>query len=110
MDAKYRPYKHYDDEFKRNAVQLLESSGRPMAEVAGDLGIPYKTLERWRGKLRHAGSCAPRTEKSSDLASSELAELKELRRRLAHTERERDILKKALAIFSREEKDRGDLS
>lgn len=38
--ANYKPYKRYDDEFKCNAVQLLESSGRPISEVAGDLGIP----------------------------------------------------------------------
>ncbi len=50
MDGNYKPYKRYNDEFKRNAIELLESSGRPMAEVAGDLGNPYKTLERWRGK------------------------------------------------------------
>ncbi len=110
MDAKYQPYKRYDDDFKRNATELLESSGRPMAEVAGDLGIPYKTLERWRAKFRSPGGAAAKVERTSQLASSELAELKELRRRLAHTERERDILKKALAICSREEKDRDALS
>ena len=44
MDANYKPYKRYDDEFKRNAVELLESSGRSISEVSGDLGIPYKTL------------------------------------------------------------------
>ncbi len=109
MDAKYQPYKRYDDEFKRNAVQLLESSGRPMAEVAGDLGIPYKTLERWRSALRSPGGRLPKADPSPELAANELAELRELRRRLAHTERERDILKKALAICSREEKDRGAL-
>ena len=110
MDANYAPYKRYDDEFKRNAVELLETSGRPMAEVAGDLGIPYKTLERWRAKFRSPCAASPKPEKSPQLASSEQAELKELRRRLAHTERERDILKKALAICSREEKERGGLS
>ncbi len=52
MDANYKPYKRYDDEFKRSAVELLETTGRPMAEVAGDLGIPYKALERWREKCR----------------------------------------------------------
>jgi transposase len=110
MDAKYQPYKRYDDEFKRSAVELLESSGRPMAEVAGDLAIPYKTLERWRAKFRSPGGPAPKVDKSPQLATSELAELKELRRCLAHTERERDILKKALAICSREEKNRDGLS
>jgi transposase-like protein len=112
MDANYKPYKRYDDEFKRNAVELLESSGRSISEVSGDLGIPYKTLERWRYKYRprDGGGKPANGDKNPELAMAELAELKELRRRLAHTERERDILKKALAIFSREEKDRGGLS
>jgi transposase len=112
MDANYKPYKRYDDEFKRSAIDLLESSGRPMAEVAGDLGIPYKTLERWRTLFRlREGSGRPiQADKSPQVAQAELAELKDLRRKLAHTERERDILKKALAICSREEKDRGGLS
>ena len=52
MDGNYKPCKRYDDEFKRNAVELLESSGRSIAEVSGDLGIPYKTLKRWRALFR----------------------------------------------------------
>ncbi len=38
MDTNYKAYKRYDDEFKRNAVELLESSGRSISEVSGDLG------------------------------------------------------------------------
>ncbi len=37
MDTNYKSYKRYDDEFKRNAVELLESSGRSISEVSGDL-------------------------------------------------------------------------
>lgn len=37
MDASYKPCKRYDDEVKRHAVELLESRGRPIAEVSGDL-------------------------------------------------------------------------
>ena len=51
MDAKYTKYKRYNEDFKRNPprrIKLVESSGRPMAEVAQKLAIPYKTLERWR--------------------------------------------------------------
>jgi transposase len=98
MSTNYRPYKRYDDEFKRNAVDLLESSGRPIAEIAGDLGIPYKTLERWKYQLRG------RNRKPSTLKPSDPVELEneQLRRRLAKAEQERDILKKALAICSRE--------
>ncbi len=59
MDANYKPYKRYDEEFKRNAVELHESSGRSMSEVAGDLGIPYKALERWRYKYRPREGASP---------------------------------------------------
>ena len=110
MDANHKSHKRYDEDFKRNAVELHESSGRSISEVAGDLGIPYKTLERWRTKYRSRSPKDPGASKIPEVAQSELAELKELRRKLAHTERERDILKKALAICSREEKDRGGLS
>ncbi|MGI8905556.1 MAG: hypothetical protein ACR2IE_03580 [Candidatus Sumerlaeaceae bacterium] len=33
MDSKHQPWKRYDDEFKRNAVELIETSGRPITEV-----------------------------------------------------------------------------
>ena len=102
----YMPRKRYDDEFKRNTIELIEATGRSMAEVAVELGIPYKTLENWKAKFRRRGGQPAKTD-SPALAQPELAELKELRRKLAHTERERDILKKALAICSREEKNPG---
>lgn len=104
MDPKHQPYKRYDQEYKRNAVALLESSGRPIAEVASDLGLPYKTLERWKAKFRRERTLVTKTG-----APSATQEVEQLRRKLAHVERERDILKKALAICSRELDPRGDL-
>jgi transposase-like protein len=103
MESIHQPGKRYDEEFKRNAVELLESSGRPMAEVAGDLGIPYKTLERWRGKYRTDRIISsPSTPQVTNPAGQPTSRERELERRLAHAERERDILKKALAICSRD--------
>ncbi len=99
MESKHQSWKRYDDEFKRNAVELLETSGRPIAEVAGDLGIPYKTLERWRAKYRRDRTLpAPKAPPAGAPTSRE----RELERQLAYVERERDILKKALAICSRD--------
>ncbi len=100
MDTNHKSNRRYEDDFKRNAVELLESSGRSISEISGDLGIPYKTLERWRGLHRRgiikpSGAPGP----GADPAS---AELKELRRKLANAEMDRDILKKALAICSRD--------
>jgi hypothetical protein len=39
MDANYVRYKRYDDDFKRNAVDLIETSGRPMARKSGTVGL-----------------------------------------------------------------------
>jgi transposase len=101
MDNKHHPYKRYDDDFKRNALELLHTSGRPIAEIAGDLGIPYKTLERWNHQMRGLNRKAPKNENQSPPDPREL-ELKQLRRDLADARLERDILKKALAICSRD--------
>jgi transposase len=103
MNPKHQPFKRYDEEFKRNAVELMESSGRPIAEVASDLGLPYKTLERWKAKYRRE-----RTLPGKARSQPEDRVLEQLRRKLAHVERERDILKKALAICSRELDPKGD--
>ncbi len=100
MDTNHKSNRRYEDDFKRNAVELLESSGRSISEISGDLGIPYKTLERWRslhrrGILKPSGAPGP-------VADPAAIELKELRRKLANAEMDRDILKKALAICSKD--------
>jgi len=100
MDEKYHRYKRYDDDFKRNALDLLETTGRPIAEIAGDLGIPYKTLERWKHQMRGRNRKPP--EGKAPAPDPRELELKQLRKKLADAELERDILKKALAICSRD--------
>ncbi len=101
MDEKYSRYKRYDDDFKRNAVDLVDSTGRPIAEIAGDLGVPYKTLERWRYQMRGRNRKAASGKDAPPPDPQEL-ELRQLRKDLADVKLERDILKKALAICSRE--------
>ena len=95
MDASHHKYKRYDAEFKRSSVELVETAGRPLPEIAQQLGIPAKTLESWKTHLRRSRN-HPQPAVPDD-------ELTQLRRKLAHVERERDILKKALAICSRED-------
>ncbi len=85
--------RHYDDEFKREAIMLVKTSGKNMSTVAKDLGIATSTLATWIYK----GIDGRDTE-------SEVKEMRALRRELAETKLERDILKKAMAIFSRQEK------
>ena len=86
----------YTEEFKREAVRLMETSGKPIAEIARDLGINDNNLYRWRGLY---GS---QSETNADGSVAELAaEVKRLRREVEVLRQERDILKKAMSIVSR---------
>ena len=89
----------YSPEFKIEAVKQVVEQGRPAQEVADGLGIPAKMLRRWKAELTEAGTVAfPGRGKVK--ASDE--EVRELRRRLAIAEQERDILKKAVAYFAKD--------
>ena len=84
----------FDREYKAQAVRMCEQSNVTVAQVARELGINPKLLYRWREEARQAGEAAFPGHGSED-------EVKQLRRQLARVEMERDILKKALAILSR---------
>ena len=87
----------FTNEYKKNAVKLVTQKGLPVDKVARDLDIHPQLLHAWRKKYFHKGNGAfvgnPKPEE---------AELKKLRKKLAEVEEERDILKKALAVFSRQ--------
>ena len=88
----------YDKEFKLNAIKLCKESGKSCREIANNLGIPDSTLHGWlkeyevNGEKGFRGSGIPK-------ASNE--EVYRLKKQLADVTMERDILKKAVAIFSR---------
>jgi len=95
--------RQYTDEFKREAVALLASSGRPLLQIANELGISPSMLRNWRNRSegRNAGSAlrpipAPVPHSAPDSGS----EISRLRRENDRLRMERDILKKAVAIFS----------
>lgn len=91
--------KRYSAEFKREAVRLMEASGRPPAEVARELGIPRTRLYEWREELTQRGEGAfPGSGRQADKD----AEIARLKRELDRVTQERDILKKAAAYFARE--------
>ena len=93
-----RPAK-YPDPFRRDAVALVESSGRSIAEVARSLGINESTLWNWVKQARHASTRAADPE---GLVESERDELRRLRREVVELRTDKEILKRAAAYFARE--------
>jgi transposase len=93
-----RPAK-YPAEFRREAIALVKSSGRPVAEVARSLEIAEGTLWNWVKADREA---AERASDPNALSESEREELKRLRKRVAQQEIDMEILRKAAAYFARE--------
>lgn len=89
----------YDSQFKIDAVNMMKSSDKTASEVARDLGIRPDLVSRWKRELEQdnvkafPGQGNPRDE-----------ELARLRKENADLKMERDILKKAMAIFSKPEK------
>lgn len=89
--------KQYDDEFKREAVRLAEKAeaeGRSKATIAHDLGINPNNLYNWINK----------SVKDADGSIITDSELTKLRKEVRDLREERDILKKAVAIFSKQQK------
>jgi len=90
-----RTHRPYDAAFRRQAVELLLTSGKPQREVARDLGICVETLRDWKQQQEAKPEAGPAAG-TGDLER----ENQRLRRELAYTQRQREILKKALAICS----------
>jgi transposase len=92
-----RQRKTYSAEFKVEAVRLLETSGKSAAQLEHELGIGDGCLRRWKKELEASGNQAfP----GHGRLGPEQAELQRLKRELEMVRQERDILKKAVAIFS----------
>ena len=91
-------HRKFDDSFKIMAVDLSVVKGS-VAEVAKELDIDPSLLSKWRRNPRFNGN---KVLPDNPKISSEEQELRILRKKLRDTELERDILKKAIAIFSRE--------
>lgn len=89
----------YPEEFRREAVRLVLTTDKPMAEVARDLGVNYKTLGNW---VRSEKYREQRDAQPGALSESERHELKRLRKEVAELKTEREILRKASAYFAKE--------
>ena len=85
-------------EFKVEAVKLVQSSQKPLSQIARDLGIADSTLHHWCKQLSEQGEQAfP----GSGHQMPEAEEIRHLKRENELLRQERDILKKAIGIFSR---------
>lgn len=91
-------HRHFTQEFRDEAVRLVETSGRTRREIAEDLGIGLSTLRHWIDRRREREIDHPPEGDQEDMA----AELKRLRRGNEILRQERDILKRATAFFAKE--------
>ena len=92
-----RKIRIYDKEFKLNAIKLHLEGGRTLRQVSEELGIPYGTFSGWLESYKADGQEAFPGKGSLKASDAEIAQL---RKELAIAREERDILKKALGIFS----------
>jgi transposase len=90
--------RQFTDAFKSEAVRLTRESGRPVAQVARELGISDNVLYRWRSEQQQVESQGC-TRQSMRAAQDELSRLKRENETLTT---ERDFLRRAAAFFARE--------
>jgi transposase len=91
--------KRFDKEFKVSAVKMVLEGSQSLSSVARDLGIADNTLQNWKKKYMESNR-----EPTEDELKIDKAEYKRLLRENRKLREQRDILKKAVAYFSQEEK------
>ena len=91
-----RTRRGFTKEFKRDAVELVRSTGRPIAEIARELGIYDSTLGNWVRQDRIDGG------EQEGLTTEERARLRQLEAENAKLRMERDLLKRTVAFWVKE--------
>jgi transposase len=91
--------KQYSEAFKREALRLLASSGKTMADMERELGLSHGLLRYWKKRFQ-----VSETGDALELSEVEQlkAELRRAKRELEIVQQERDILKKTVGIFSKD--------
>jgi transposase len=95
----------YSEEFRRDAVELLQSSGRPIKQVARELGVNPNSLRTWRNRIQghSSGSCPGAVGDGARAGATPeelMAEVMKLQKENEYLRRQRDILKKAASILA----------
>ena len=88
--------KRYDREFREGAVRIVEETGKPIAQVARDLGVNEGTLGNWIARARKA------RDGTQGLSTGDVEELKRLRAENAELRMERDVLKRSVVLWVKE--------
>lgn len=91
--------RHFSREFKRDAVQLVTEKGMAARKVARELDIHPNLLHIWKRQFLAQGDKAFT---GKGRIKPEQVEIRGLRKQLERVKEERDILKKALAVFSKQ--------
>src|SRR3954449_6399065 len=89
-----RQYRKFDEDFKTGAVRLVFETGKPIAQVARDLGVNEGTLGNWEAVARRQ-----RDGDGGPLSEDERAELARLRKENAELRMQRDVLKRSVALW-----------
>jgi transposase len=92
-----RTYRKFDHDFRQGAVRLVSETGRPIAQVARELGINEGTLGNWCARARRE-----REGGDGALSETERAELARLRRENTELRMQRDVLKRSVALWVNE--------
>jgi transposase len=92
-----RQYRKFDQEFRDGAVRLVLETGKPIAQVARELGINEGTLGNWCARERRG-----REGGNPALSESERAELERLRKENIELRMQRDVLKRSVALWVNE--------
>ena len=89
-----RKYRKFDQDFQQGAVRLVFETGKPIAQVARELGINEGTLGNWCARERRRRDAGNAT-----LSESERAELDRLRKENVELRMQRDVLKRSVALW-----------
>jgi transposase len=84
----------FDEDFRQGAVRIVRETGKPIAQVARELGINEGTLGNWCAQDRRS-----RVGGGGPLSEDERAELVRLRRENAELAMQRDVLKRSVALW-----------
>jgi transposase len=96
-----RQYREYTEDFKIQALELLKRGDKSAGQIERELGITPGMLVKWRTRYQIQEKVGePVQIVPSDMEAAK-AEIRRLQKELANAEEERDILKKAINIFSR---------